>query len=67
MLFSSRNNFLLWITNWSHTTYLLLHRWVEGVEFDTWGKMWQLSEFAPYEAGHSKNENMLDFTSMFGI
>jgi hypothetical protein len=28
MLFSSRNNFLLWVTNWSFDTYLVLHRWV---------------------------------------
>jgi predicted ferric reductase len=27
-LFSSRNNVLLWLTNWSHSTYMLLHRWV---------------------------------------
>ncbi|PGH11880.1 hypothetical protein AJ80_06945 [Polytolypa hystricis UAMH7299] len=27
-LFSSRNNILLWLTNWSHATYMLLHRWV---------------------------------------
>ncbi|KAG8168966.1 hypothetical protein KVR01_001715 [Diaporthe batatas] len=27
-LFSSRNNVLLWVTNWSHSTFLLLHRWV---------------------------------------
>ncbi|EAU80911.1 metalloreductase [Coprinopsis cinerea okayama7 len=27
-LFSSRNNVLLWITNWSHSTFLLLHRWI---------------------------------------
>ncbi|KAK2763915.1 hypothetical protein FQN54_009534 [Arachnomyces sp. PD_36] len=27
-LFSSRNNLLLWVTNWSRSTYLLLHRWV---------------------------------------
>lgn len=27
-LFSSRNNILIWITNWSHSTFLLLHRWV---------------------------------------
>ena len=25
---SSRNNLLLWITNWSHTTFLLTHRWL---------------------------------------
>ncbi|KUJ15353.1 uncharacterized protein LY89DRAFT_783518 [Mollisia scopiformis] len=27
-LFAGRNNFLLWITNWSHSTFLLLHRWI---------------------------------------
>ncbi|KAH7113269.1 ferric reductase transmembrane component 4 [Dendryphion nanum] len=27
-LFSSRNNVLLWVTNWSHSTYLLVHRWI---------------------------------------
>jgi uncharacterized membrane protein len=28
LLFSSRNNVLLWVTNWSHSTFMLLHRWV---------------------------------------
>ncbi|KAK4201187.1 Ferric/cupric reductase transmembrane component 1 [Triangularia verruculosa] len=28
MLFAGRNNLLLWLTNWSHSTYLLLHRWM---------------------------------------
>ncbi|KAK0701275.1 ferric reductase-like transmembrane component [Lasiosphaeris hirsuta] len=28
ILFSSRNNILLWWSNWSHSTYLVLHRWV---------------------------------------
>ncbi|ATY60203.1 ferric-chelate reductase (Fre2) [Cordyceps militaris] len=28
ILYSGRNNFLLWLTNWSHSTFLLLHRWV---------------------------------------
>ncbi|CAG1959089.1 unnamed protein product [Fusarium graminearum] len=28
LVFSSRNNLLLWMTNWSHPTYLLLHRWI---------------------------------------
>ncbi|KAK6330012.1 hypothetical protein TWF718_003439 [Orbilia javanica] len=28
ILFSGRNNFLLWVTNWSYSTYILLHRWV---------------------------------------
>jgi predicted ferric reductase len=27
-LFSTRNNILLWLTNWSHSTFMLLHRWV---------------------------------------
>lgn len=26
ILFAGRNNLLLWATNWSHSTYLLLHR-----------------------------------------
>ncbi|EPS45668.1 hypothetical protein H072_340 [Dactylellina haptotyla CBS 200.50] len=30
-LFGGRNNVLLWATNWSHSTYLLLHRWVARV------------------------------------
>lgn len=28
ILFSGRNNFLQWITNWPHSTFILLHRWV---------------------------------------
>ncbi|KAF2422406.1 hypothetical protein EJ08DRAFT_701698 [Tothia fuscella] len=28
LLTSARNNVLLWLTNWSHSTYLLLHRWL---------------------------------------
>lgn len=28
VLFSTRNNPLLWLTNWSHSTYLLIHRWI---------------------------------------
>lgn len=28
ILFAGRNNILLYITNWSHSTYLLLHRWI---------------------------------------
>lgn len=27
-LFATRNNVLLWLTDWSHGTYLLLHRWL---------------------------------------
>lgn len=27
-LFAGRNNVLLYLTNWSHTTFLILHRWV---------------------------------------
>ena len=28
ILFAGRNNFLLYITGWSHGTYLLMHRWI---------------------------------------
>jgi hypothetical protein len=30
-LFAGRNNVLLWLTNWSHSTYMLLHRWIARV------------------------------------
>ncbi|RGP78968.1 ferric-chelate reductase [Fusarium longipes] len=28
VLFSSRNNVLLWVTNWSYSTFVLVHRWI---------------------------------------
>lgn len=31
ILFSGRNNVLLWLTNWSHATFLLVHRWVAWI------------------------------------
>jgi hypothetical protein len=31
ILFSTRNNVLLWLSDWSHATYLLLHRWVARI------------------------------------
>ncbi|KAF2841044.1 hypothetical protein M501DRAFT_1030227 [Patellaria atrata CBS 101060] len=31
ILFAGRNNFLLWVTNWSHSTFMLLHRWVARI------------------------------------
>ncbi|KAH8130726.1 hypothetical protein ACSS6W_006603 [Trichoderma asperelloides] len=31
LLFAARNNTLLWLTNWSHETYILLHRWVARI------------------------------------
>jgi len=31
LLFSSRNNILLWMTNWSHSTFILLHRWIARI------------------------------------
>ncbi|KAL8708937.1 MAG: hypothetical protein Q9220_006269 [cf. Caloplaca sp. 1 TL-2023] len=30
-LYAGRNNVLLWVTNWSHGTFLLLHRWVAWI------------------------------------
>jgi hypothetical protein len=31
ILYASRNNVLLWLTNWSHSTFLLLHRYVAWI------------------------------------
>jgi len=31
VLYAGRNNLLISLTNWSQTTYLLLHRWVAGI------------------------------------
>ncbi|TLS22377.1 uncharacterized protein PpBr36_09920 [Pyricularia pennisetigena] len=31
ILFSSRNNFLLWLTDWPFSTFLVLHRWVARI------------------------------------
>ncbi|KAF7556994.1 hypothetical protein G7Z17_g996 [Cylindrodendrum hubeiense] len=28
ILYAGRNSLLLWLTNWSHSTFLLLHRWI---------------------------------------
>lgn len=33
LLFSSRNNILLWWTNWPHSTYIMLHKWVARLFF----------------------------------
>ncbi|KAF2825086.1 ferric reductase-like protein transmembrane component 4 [Ophiobolus disseminans] len=30
-LYAGRNNLLLWLTNWSHSTFILLHRWIAGI------------------------------------
>ncbi len=30
-LYAGRNNVLLWLTNWPHATFLLLHRWVAAI------------------------------------
>ncbi|KAL7629722.1 hypothetical protein AAE478_001245 [Parahypoxylon ruwenzoriense] len=31
VLFSSRNNVLLWLTNWPYSTFIVLHRWVARI------------------------------------
>ncbi|OAP64954.1 hypothetical protein AYL99_00926 [Fonsecaea erecta] len=31
ILYAGRNNVLLWLTNWSHDTFILLHRYVAGI------------------------------------
>lgn len=28
ILYAGRNNVLIWLTNWSHSTFLLIHRWM---------------------------------------
>lgn len=30
-LYAGRNNILLWITDWSHSTFLLIHRWIAAI------------------------------------
>ncbi|CBX94945.1 hypothetical protein IAQ61_008388, partial [Plenodomus lingam] len=30
-LYAGRNNVLLWMTDWSHSTFLILHRWIAGI------------------------------------
>ncbi|KAK2026910.1 ferric reductase-like protein transmembrane component 4 [Colletotrichum zoysiae] len=30
-LYAGRNNLLLWVTDWSHSTFLLLHRWIAAI------------------------------------
>jgi hypothetical protein len=30
-LYAGRNNFLLWLTNWSYSTFLLIHRWIAAI------------------------------------
>ncbi|KAK2001843.1 ferric reductase-like protein transmembrane component 4 [Colletotrichum falcatum] len=30
-LYGGRNNLLLWVTDWSHSTFLLLHRWIAAI------------------------------------
>ena len=32
ILFAGRNNFLLWLTDWSQDTFVLFHRWIARVE-----------------------------------
>src|SRR5690606_8172369 len=31
LLFAGRNNILLYLTNWSYSTYILLHRWIARI------------------------------------
>ncbi|KAH9868177.1 hypothetical protein J1614_007249 [Plenodomus biglobosus] len=30
-LYAGRNNLLLWLTDWSHSTFLILHRWIAAI------------------------------------
>lgn len=31
ILYAGRNNVLLWLTNWSHETFLIVHRYIAGI------------------------------------
>jgi hypothetical protein len=58
-LFSSRNNVLLWLTNWSHSTFLLLHRWVARI-FGVYAIVHSILALILYvkEKSFASNENM---------
>ena len=58
ILFSSRNNFLLWCTNWSHSTYILLHRWVARI-FGIQVILHSITELVLYDnMGHLSEEQV---------
>lgn len=64
VLFGGRNNFLLWLTDWSQSTFLLLHRWVGAiatVQACLHSAMYLQSYVQVYEAW--KTESKLDYWS----
>lgn len=61
ILFSGRNNILLWLTNWSHSTYLILHRWVARI-FAVHVILHSVVELALYiDKGEFKTETKLPY------
>ena len=61
ILFSGRNNMLLWLTNWSHSTYMLLHRWVSRI-FALQVIIHSLAEVALYmDKGEYETELKLEY------
>ena len=57
ILFAGRNNILLWLTNWNHGTYLLLHRWIARI-FTLHVVIHSLGYLAVYVANGSYAENL---------
>ena len=52
VLFAGRNNILLYLTNWPHATFILLHRWVARL-FGLQVLVHALLELAIYRQNHS--------------
>lgn len=57
ILFAGRNNILLWLTNWNHGTYLLLHRWIARI-FTLHVVIHSVGYLAVYVANGSYAENL---------
>lgn len=66
ILFSGRNNVLLWLTNWSHSTYMLLHRWVARI-FTLQVILHSVLEFMLYKRQGSVNAEQKEPYWIWGI
>lgn len=56
ILFSGRNNLLLWLTNWSHSTLIVLHRWVARI-FILHAVVQSLTLLVAYKGNHIYSTN----------
>ena len=66
ILLSGRNNVLLWFTNWSHATYMVLHRWVARV-FTLQVVLHSILEFMLYKRQGSVGEEQKEPYWVWGI